>query len=362
VNITHYNTLEERFWKLYRQFYIEQYINPTNLDEEKRKFLTRYAQGETYNPLFTYKYLEPDMDKVMKELDSLRDDFLHARTLLDEYYIILIDNFQNALQQLQDRKSNNFTKWLTTLYGRPSESLLSQASLTLHNLPEPKKELSELSASKVADIFQETLAKRSFTGWNIIIEEIPARMSINQMTSTVKIKASAKFSKSEVKRLIVHEIDTHVLRAENAKKQPYLLFRYGFPNYLKTEEGLAIFSEEQKGLLTPYDKQKYALRVLAADFTCEYTFYDVFKKLHQTLDAEDAFSMTARVKRGLTDTSLKGGYTKDQVYLDGYLSLKSMKKEEILKLYYGKVGVNDVQLIAGLPHLNEELIYPEWYR
>ncbi len=50
--------------------------------------------------------------------------------------------------------------------------------------------------------------------------------------------------------MLRHEIDCHVLRSENGKQQPFKIFNYGFPNYLETEEGYAIYMVNQLGIKT----------------------------------------------------------------------------------------------------------------
>ena len=49
-----------------------------------------------------------------------------------------------------------------------------------------------------------------------------------------------------------------------------------------------------------------------------------------------------RVKRGIKDTSLKGGMYKDQVYLIGAVDiLKNRKKIDFLQFHCVKMGVKD---------------------
>jgi len=358
-----FHSLEEQYWDIYRPLYMEQYINPKNIEEEKRTFLEAYYKAEIYNPVFTYKTLPKEVDEKMLQLDALCQVFKQSKHPLAEYYVLLIIQTLKSLEAFQSRDTNaeHFNSWLSALYDAPSATLAQYAKHMLETVKIHKEE-ETMSSEELANIFTHALEERGFKGWKIVVEEMPARMSINQMDKMVKINKNATFSSSEVERLKVHEINTHILRAENAKKQPYLLFQYGFPAYLKTEEGLAILSEEKHGLLSEYDRQKYALRVLACGYALEHSFYEVFVYLHRYLDADDAFSMTLRVKRGMTDTAKKGGYTKDQVYLDGYLMLKEEPLSTISKLYYGKIGLENVKVLDSLEHLENVLVYPEWVK
>jgi len=356
-----FNTIEASFWNLYKNVYMEQYINPLNLQEEKKQFFHMLSKGKQYDPLFCYHPLPENVDEYCITLSSLKKEFQNTPHPLSNRYIVLIDTAIEALRAFENRTSNQFPAWLTSLYGVPSGRLLNMAEEMLSTFSNDKKEVQNISAEQTAEVFKQALRERNFLDWEVIVEEMPARMSINQMNSQVKVKASAMFSQSEIKRLIVHEVDTHILRAENAKKQPYLLFRYGFPAYLKTEEGLAIFSEEQSGLLSDNDRHKYAMRVKAAEKACHMGFFELFEYLSNYMDHEEAFSMTLRAKRGLIDTSVQGGYTKDQVYLDGYISVRSMTTQERLKLYYGKIGEGDIALAEQLP-LVDTITFPEWIK
>ena len=357
-----FKMLEEQYWELYRPVFLEQYINPLNIAEEKEKFSKAWHENKVYNPQFTYQSLDFDLDELRTKLKRLKEAFAKNNHDLSRYYVEHIDETIEALEYFSNRETKVFAAWLTAQYGRPSKKLVQQAEDVLATLDKVVKEEQSVNATEVSDIFAQALEERGFGGWEISIEEMPARMSINQMLKKVKIKASAKFSPLEIERLKIHEIDTHILRAENAKKQPYLLFQYGFPKYLKTEEGLAILSEEKYGLLSTYDKERYAMRVLAADYSYEHSFYTLFSYLHQRLDFDDAFNMALRTKRGLVDSSQNGGYTKDQVYLDGYFMLKEEPLADIAKLYYGKIGMENIEVLEKLDKLEENIIYPEWVK
>ena len=275
------------------------------------------------------------------------------------YYIKLIDTTIDKLQHFSKKDDKDFSSWLTLLYKQPSKELVSYAQEMLENISTTDiiKQPRTISAFKVKHMLEEELKKRGFNEWKVFIKNIPARMSVSSMKRELKIKENSKFSKLEVDRLIVHEIGTHIQRFENGKKQPYQIFRYGFSGYLETEEGLAIYSEEKSSLLSSYDRRKYCMRVLAANYACNHDFYDLFIYLHKKLDFDDAFSMATRIKRGLIDSSQLGGYTKDQVYLSGYRRLKAEPKKRILKLFIGKMGLDDLQIIEKLNNLNQQVTY-----
>ena len=140
------------------------------------------------------------------------------------------------------------------------------------------------------------------------------------------------------------------------------LFQYGFPDYLRTEEGLAITSEYRQNFLSDMDLAKYCSRVIAAYNTKDYDFYDLFKIIYKYHEFEQTFSIVSRIKRGLIDTSVYGGYTKDQIYLDGYLAIKKLEDNEIEKLFCGKISLKELKNINYLGEINQKYIRPNWLK
>jgi hypothetical protein len=86
----------------------------------------------------------------------------------------------------------------------------------------------------------------------------------------------------------------------------------------------------------------------------------MFKFVAQYFDNDTAFDIVARVKRGLIDTSELGGYTKDQVYLKGYLQIRDLPKEILKKLYVGKISIQDLQLIEESKIELSTFNVPKW--
>jgi hypothetical protein len=125
--------------------------------------------------------------------------------------------------------------------------------------------------------------------------------------------------------LLDHEIGTHYLRSQNNKNMdPELrdtIKKHKIGWQLATEEGLASISNHihyvQCNLLyVP------ALLYFAVCQAMSSSFWDTFKSLQKYItDFDDCWLQTLRVKRGLTDTSLAGGFCKDQATFDGAMRI-----------------------------------------
>jgi hypothetical protein len=182
--------------------------------------------------------------------------------------------------------------------------------------------------------------------------------------NTVKLRLPCAVREEDLDGLIYHEIGTHALRRINYEQQPWYKRKkyYGFAPYLKTEEGLATLHA-----LFP-KKEIYAYRAaiyyLAAYIAQEGSFLDVWRFVKQYLDdPEVAFTIAAKKKRGLMDTSKAGGYSKDYVYFEGFAETTRFLIEKdfpLKELYFGKMSWQDVDRAREL-NPDFQPILPNFY-
>lgn len=343
---------DQRIADIEKEIDIFKYINPINSEEEKKKFLKEYELGRYYNPQFTYEFFNPKINVLYEEISSIRTEIEKRRdSLLAPYYLKNIDNLMLRIDLFKNRTNPNFGAELSNLYGEPSNRLFKEAKSNLTKIETEDDYEENLTPEEVLEIFKKELDKYGFE-WDFeILKRASAKLSVNASLNTIKINASEKFSENNIKRYIYHEIKTHVFRAENGKLQPFMIFKNGFPDYLNTEEGLALFIEDKNGLLTLEDVKRYSARVVAASYSIKSSFYDIFEELDKYFSPSLAFNIVQRVKRGMVDTGTPGGYTKDFVYMDGFQNVSSfLKKEEnsIEMLFVGKIGLEDVEFVQEL--------------
>jgi hypothetical protein len=177
--------------------------------------------------------------------------------------------------------------------------------------------------------------------------DINTKINIASNLNTIQINPHEEFKSIDLERLKIHEIGVHYLRYFNGHQSGIRLLETGTANYIGTEEGLAVYAEDCKGLLSKGQMFIYAGRVIATYYALEKSFYEIFEILKK-YDFKDktAFAITYRAKRNLFDTSLKGGYTKDHVYFKGYEIIKRYAKNKNFKyLMYGKIHIKDIALI-----------------
>jgi hypothetical protein len=75
-----------------------------------------------------------------------------------------------------------------------------------------------------------------------------------------------------------------------------------------------------------------------------HSFAGLYKRLEPYVkDPVKRFDVCLRCKRGYSDTSQAGSFSKDQVYLEGAMKLLQMRRTiDMRELYIGKVEVEDL--------------------
>lgn len=172
-----------------------------------------------------------------------------------------------------------------------------------------------------------------------------ARTSVHKREMFIRLPIEHR--EHSLESVLNHEIGTHLLRNINDEQQPWhgKKKQFGFRDHLETEEGLAVlnfyYSASEKYLWLQ------ALYYYAAYLSGRLSFSQLFKELEKYVDdKERRWKICLRMKRGMKDTSLPGGFTKDQIYLAGafrvsqWLSAHHFNPTE---LYLGKIDIDDLE-------------------
>jgi hypothetical protein len=292
---------------------------PVNLEAEKQRF---FAENCNYNPRFEYE------DNFTRE--ELIANGLPKSELLDLAQKIVKEGVKEQLEaDALEKKSE--------LLSQEEVTKKVKAFLKLHDLDE----------------------RYSIT-WS---SSFVARTSIT--ATNIKLRIPAAFrSHEDLMGMLYHEVGTHALRRVNYEKQPWFKKKkqFGFGSYLKTEEGLASLHS----LLPLENKLAYgsALRYLAVAHAQKESFIETYKFVSQYIDdSERRWAVTFKQKRGLFDTSLPGGYTKDLVYFAGLVEVwnyLNKKNFEVDGLYFGKLSKEDVEKAREMNPTFEPLL-PNFY-
>lgn len=167
------------------------------------------------------------------------------------------------------------------------------------------------------------------------------------------------YKSDELVGMVYHEIGTHMLRSYNHKNQNWSATNAFGTSYRFTEEGLAILHTY---LGSPNSSlfQTYSL-YYALYFGFEHSFSETFKALRALgVSEKRSWRLCVRVKRGLTDTSQPGGFSKDITYLEGALRVWKWLADSDHNphdLYLGNISLDEV-VAAKKTALNPSVVPP----
>lgn len=161
--------------------------------------------------------------------------------------------------------------------------------------------------------------------------------------------ADRRFGRREALRFAVHEVLGHAVAAANARDQPIRLFEVGTAGAFGAQEGVALWLEEQAGVLDAYRMRVLAARVLATDRMHRgASFGDTARWLHADhgFSAADAVSVAERAYRG-------GGVARDAGYLQGWLAVRGALARGSTTLDALRAGRVGLEVAEQLPALVE---------
>ncbi|MBR3204515.1 DUF1704 domain-containing protein [Candidatus Saccharibacteria bacterium] len=343
-------------------------LQPTNVEEEREKWLNGRLESISYseNPNFEYDYSRYSMHRlatISSSLSEIEEDikklFPHSTARVPESHRnvepceILAGLALNQIQRARRRHSflMKFCMYCDdpilasasrNTYGYPSSGLLHAAKRTLICAPynlEPKEENIILRAEEIQKVFDWALDVYGLSDKyaTTIVKGIPAiktSSGTQNRKGTIKIPADRAVSPLEMKRLVAHELECHVLDRLNSKT----IFR-GLPRIGQelVSEGHALFSEEQvnRALCTwpvplpfiCYDKSLLYLGIQQAASGKSFNeiadgmanWYFVHTTMTYLEIQKKVWNNCLRIFRGCKDTKNTHNYafTKDHVYLTG---------------------------------------------
>lgn len=330
-------------------------FTPTNLEEEKKKFF----DSDEYNPQFRYRKINNKNKSILEDLSGV-EEISDVDPRISEFYIDLIKSKEEA-NNLMDAIGDNdlVTEISMNRYGKPSDKLFRNACRVLrgnvHNyklIPSSTKSTEEpLLYDDIECIFNNVFLELGLEGWGVSKSMNIAKngVKVGIKTKQILVDKNIQRSKLKLKKTIVHEVGTHVLRAVNGSRSGFLaLGKANLPGYLDVEEGLATWNESNMGLLTEkWLRNKVAL-IYAIYVGKDMTFRQLYNCLFGILPKYSAFDAVYRVKRGMSDTSKPGIYTKDVVYFRGFKKVSNrLEKTPSLynMLYSGKINFKQCEWV-----------------
>ncbi len=319
-----------------------QYINPTNLAAEKRRF---FARKGNYEPEFRYRQLAIDPYSFRQRLYRLPVAEIRDADV-EQLYCQVIDTMAKRIDLLTSIGTDNFLYNSLRYYGQPDKKDLDNARFIMHAPEYTSYGERNLIAAQAVEIFERALS--NYPGMRCKVQataKLAARAMVSGAKKTILINAAEKFSEEDLNALIHHELGVHMVTSANAARQPLKVLKLGLPGNTHTQEGLAILCEYLSGCFSLPRLKTLGLRVEAVDkMVAGESFAEIYHHLVEECkaDAETAFTVTSRVCRG-------GGFTKDYLYLRGLKdALRFHQQGDLDSLFIGKTGFDFKPLLDEL--------------
>jgi uncharacterized protein (TIGR02421 family) len=326
-------------------------VTPYNVDEAWKEFTKSH-----YNraPVFRYKPVPIEPSQLKRQLYKMDLSAIDDPVL----YQIFSDKqteLDRQISLIQDRSTKRFLYESFQLFGKVSDEFYRTA---LYILDRTESNDEEKSTQKYLTAKQiKTRAESVIKRYRQKYSEFESRVFIDNSVSGILVSRGdlyigrkTKVRSSRIESLLNHEIGTHCITYYNGSAQPIKLLQSGFAQYEELQEAIAVFAEFLTGGLTIPRLRLLAARVIAIyEMSSSAGFVDTFRLLTEKFQFTKnlAFIIAMRTYRG-------GGFTKDAVYLKGFLRLLTYLSENRnwKHLFYGKVSFEQLPLIHELEARN----------
>ncbi|WP_299786845.1 flavohemoglobin expression-modulating QEGLA motif protein [uncultured Shewanella sp.] len=337
--------VDAQLYQLASRVGILKYVNPINLTAERRRF---ERAPERFVPDFHYRQLPLDTNEFKQKLYRIPIEQI-SDPAMKRLYSDMVNSLSEQLDLLSSVGQEAFLYHSLRHYGRPDATDIDNARFILYarKLEHDGGEIMDASAAC-------ELMKQQAVDWGMqckvqLSSTLLARAMVSSAPPKLMVNSHARFSHAEVQRLSHHELGIHMATTLNSRQQPLKALRLGLPGATQTQEGLAILAELDAGYMAHERLNTLAYRVLAVDSMLkEQKFCHTYSFLvdEMKMDAADAFVTTTRVYRG-------GGFTKDHLYLSGFIRIKAISETRNLSnLLVGKTSYQYLDLIDELVERN----------
>jgi len=262
---------------------------------------------------------------------------------------------------------------------RPTEPLPTEVLPPLRASNEPA-----LTSTQVAKVFEEIIAEHALEGWQVVVDTTGRRVifSVNPSKRQVYVPNDEHLANRHrplthvaTEAIAAHEIGVHATRVHRGTQQSLRLLAIGLDGYLKGEEGLASYTQQQvEGADLFYGQDRYLALGLALgldgeerDFRSVFVLMRAYYQIHSHdphADEESIIRRTwevcRRIFRGTTGQSTGCVLTKSMVYFEGNVEMWEYlinHPERYPHLFVGKFDPLNNRHVTSLQTLE---ILPQW--
>lgn len=307
--------------------------------ETRMLFTAKRGDMKAFRRYSEFIYGKPDELIFGYTIRRIRDDIRQKADHSDNPDLkILVENLLTELPTTDGNKTD-FAP-LPETFTKASETTREEFR-SLLSIPVPETAGGKLGAEEIRSLFDEALRMIRADGWSIVIHRSKTKISVDHEHKTVKIPEHRTITALKLRKLILHELGTHVQRRLNGERTRLRLLGLGLDRNERAEEGIATMREQSldsesiepagrlgylgigiaKGIL---DKKPRDFRGVY-DLLRKYGLINALatgkdQESAEQLASDAAWDATVRVFRG-TDCATAGTcFTKDIVYRDGNIA------------------------------------------
>ncbi len=400
--------VDEKWYERFKEIAAFESVNylmgsEKNREDQKNDFLN----GKIENPTLDYPELEKiDFEKKEKDLLELKGEIIKNENneLIAQIYRWKLNEKIAELRMLKASKEGNdkkFFRYSTFIYGKPEKEIyeytLSQLKKTVdekissNNLEVKNaalrlnKELfvalmenetqinpkdypfkekgsseneKEYSTEEIKQAFEQAIKEYALDDWEVFIDAGGKyeNVTVIQEEKKIAIPKERRENETGLKALIAHEIETHAVRRKQGEKSRLKLLGLGLDRYIKGEEGVARYKEQEITGNKDFAGLDYHLAIsLAAGIDGKKRnfreVYELLKNFYfirsKKADSGEALELSEkyawedciRIFRGTTCKTPGACLTKDIAYREGNIAVWDLVKknsEELRRFSIGK--------------------------
>lgn len=413
--------LDVRWYGRFEAVNFEDYEKLTGNKDIREKTKSDFLSGEIVNPSLDYPELEQfDLDNREEELLSLKEDILEMEQneAVKKIYRTKINESLATLRMLRatrDGDDRRFSRYADFIYGKPEtgdvgyivqhvKELIAQ-NIESENIEKQHaaERLQEVfrdisidsgegadksilpqgqdipgrveSVDEAVEVFEEALQEIGADDWRVVVDNETgvSNFSVSQEHKIVRVPSEDKLlarniSIKKLRGLIEHEIKTHVARRSNGEHSKLQLLGLGLDRYLKAEEGIATYAEQQVTGAKEFAGVPRFLSIALAkglsgkklDFRHTHSIMSDYRllsspKKNATLEHAQtiAYNDCVRIFRGSTCGTPGAVYPKDMAYFGNRTiwTLVSENSDVVVTFTVGKYDPNNNEHVALLTQL-----------
>ena len=331
-------------------------LTAQNGHEERRRLIACLERGEVAEPRFepsrrrlpaeTWRWLE---EARRLAPHSIAADLYLARLEELELDLLMIESLGDGrrVRPLAARRFGTGESTVPTSDGslrvaRVAAHVLSTVTVSYEPRVLPASSLP--GEPSLAELMRRVAAR---AGLEVEVRVEPRLVASAATGERVVFIAERSFGAREALRLAVHEVLGHLVAAANGRAQPLRVLELGTAGSFGDQEGVALWLEEQAGVMDGLRLATLAARVLATDrMHSGARFGDTTRELMREhgFSAADAVAITERAFRG-------GGVARDVGYLRGWLRVRAALESgdaALDELRSGRVGLADLPTLRLL--------------